>query len=361
MSRRCLASAACILSVLLIGCARAQPITAALAESLRRTPPPGAASLETPFTSVLWHTQLSAAQVRRITYADRLYVESDRATMYALNPDTGLVLWQRSLDAPTEGGPFSRDESIYLFCRGRMYVLDRDKGILAESWDLPLLPSSPGVLMGERLVVPAQNGTVYSTDADGNVLWVSSGLFVQHRPFVEDGVIYGVSDRGLAFALDAGSGRTLWRQQLGGKVFSTPAIGEKHFYVAADDFYVYGLARRDGSLRWKTPVEACAVLPMRLRAGQLYVPAGRRGLLALNPEDGSLLWTNEEVSEPVATAGTRLYALRPDSSLAVIEAADGRLASEVPTGSFPIMDKSCPEGTLHLATREGLVVALKLR
>ena len=59
-------------------------------------------------------------------------------------------------------------------------------------------------------------------------------------------LVFTGSEEGLFFALDAGSGRLLWSQQLGGAINANPISysvdGQQYIAIAADSvFYVFGL------------------------------------------------------------------------------------------------------------------------
>ncbi len=82
-------------------------------------------------------------------------------------------------------------------------------------------------------------------------------------PIVVDGVMYGSGPGGVAFALDAASGRALWtfepdidtgfvRKVCCGVVNRGVAVQDNRVFVASLDGYLYALDKRDGTVSWKT-------------------------------------------------------------------------------------------------------------
>ncbi|MEF8788425.1 MAG: PQQ-binding-like beta-propeller repeat protein, partial [Planctomycetota bacterium] len=67
-----------------------------------------------------------------------------------------------------------------------------------------------------------------------------------------DGKVFGASREGhFVYALDAGTGETLWRFRTGGPVDSPPTIAGGRAYVGSTDGNVYCLQTDDGALVWR--------------------------------------------------------------------------------------------------------------
>jgi len=62
----------------------------------------------------------------------------------------------------------------------------------------------------------------------------------------------GSNDKNL-YAIDAATGKMNWKTNLGGAVFSSPAVTTGSVYVGSSDGNMYAL-NRDGTIRWKHSV-----------------------------------------------------------------------------------------------------------
>jgi outer membrane protein assembly factor BamB len=124
----------------------------------------------------------------------------------------------------------------------------------------------------------------------------TTGGVVYASPIVTDGFVFIPSYNGRLYALDEYTGSLIWSFGTGSNVVATPAVGNGIVYLASKDFTVYALNEQTGSVIWRisnvAPVVSAPVLADGiLFYGTLYSPtAGRAEFLAVNPQDGTVLW-----------------------------------------------------------------------
>ena len=71
-------------------------------------------------------------------------------------------------------------------------------------------------------------------------------------PVIAEGaLVTAATDRNRVIALDADSGKELWRCTVGGRVDSPPTIHRGSCLLGSHDGYIYALSRRDGRIAWK--------------------------------------------------------------------------------------------------------------
>lgn len=114
------------------------------------------------------------------------YVDSDDGVLYALNANTGTLMWSYA----TGGG-----ESTPAVVGGTVYV---------GSW----------------------SGKVYALKAaTGALLWsFTAGAMIESSPAVVNGVVYVGSADGNLYALNAGTGAKIWSFATGANVFTSPSV-----------------------------------------------------------------------------------------------------------------------------------------
>lgn len=127
-------------------------------------------------------------------------------------------------------------------------------------------------------------------------------------PTVDDrGVVYALSSRAVLFAVDSRDGTLIWSRdlyrQFGGRDYdrgyaSSPLVeGELVILnVGPKDGSVVALERTRGDLVWSSQSGAAAFsspVAVTLDGRRQIVTAVGRGLVALDPQDGSLLWEHE--------------------------------------------------------------------
>jgi outer membrane protein assembly factor BamB len=114
---------------------------------------------------------------------------------------------------------------------------------------------------------------------------------MEYPPSYCNGRLYVNLERGMTVALDARTGRILWRHRAPGFTASTPAIGKGRVIVSSHGGTVTALRSSDGALLWQlrtgVPVESSPVVV----GGSVYVGASDGRLFSLNERTGKVRWT----------------------------------------------------------------------
>ena len=195
--------------------------------------------------------------------------------------------------------------------------------------------SSPAIGADGTVYVGSANGRLYAISREGNIQWAFGGL-TTNQPFNSSpvvgplNVIYaGCNDSNL-YALAGGA--LLWRTNLGGQVFSSPALAtDGTIYAGSANGKLYAV-NPDGTVKWSANVTSSILSsPAVALDGTVY--AGSLGasnnLHAFNPTNGAVL-----AGWPV-TVGGGVYsspALASDGSV-VVGGLDGKVYAFTAGGS----------------------------
>lgn len=168
----------------------------------------------------------------------------------------------------------------------------------------------PPVVADGRLFVGQLRGRFYAVDTGtGGTIWEKdTGHCSAASPAYADGVVYAgfladypcpkgdFQDGGFVAAWDAASGAELWRVDMA-PVESSPLVVDGTVYVAAWDAKVYALDARTGAERWSTELDAQIVASATLIApeeagGRAAITIGTNGgtLYSLDAETGAINW-----------------------------------------------------------------------
>lgn len=266
-------------------------------------------------------------------HAGRVYCgeglhENTGCRLFCVNAADGTPAWDQPLKTAshTEGTPALVAGRI-VFPAGDDGLIAVDPVTRAEQWRFPggrvvgiHIDAAPAVA-GDRLFVGSGLYSFVALAIDartGRELWRAD---LKHRsfgaPLVLGGQVYfGVGsgnmledvfhypeedgpreDRaaGAVVALEAATGRELWRYDLPRAVHTGLAGDAFSVYAAARDGFVYALDRHSGRLRWKTGIGTAVTAPPAVAtAGGVPVAVyavSREGLLVcLNPHTGAVVW-----------------------------------------------------------------------
>ena len=257
----------------------------------------------------------------------------DPPVVYALDLATGRQRWRTVLDRGTDlqwaapvvaGGQVLVADTLShegSAPTSHLHALDAGTGRVRWKADLHAgqqgFFAEPPVVAGGLVYMPTASRTLLALDADsGREVWRAKGFPVVAG--VRDGlVIAAIEDR--LVALDAGSGVQRWQVPISGGGEHWPVLeGDTVYVESADD--VIAVDAATGTKRWRVPVDPAVGPPVRV-GGRLYV-ATRSRLLALDASSGRPLWTSARrriVNGPLAT---------PES--VVVATADGTLLGFAP-------------------------------
>ncbi|HEY3365456.1 MAG TPA: PQQ-binding-like beta-propeller repeat protein [Symbiobacteriaceae bacterium] len=208
------------------------------------------------------------------------------------------------------------------------------------------LPSAP-VIRYDRIFVGLGDGNFYCLDRnDGRIKWrwtagepASFSRSEGHglaTPLIFDGLTYLCGPDGDVTAVDAYTGRQVWRVKTGSVITSSPVAFEGVVYFGAWDEQIYALEAKTGAIAWKRSLEAPVHLPVALGDDHVYAAAEDGMLWSLDAQTGEVCWKAAGpgprapiFAEVVVLAGERAY--DPQNGTVLWELPDpGSLIGAVP-------------------------------
>lgn len=184
-----------------------------------------------------------------------IYASSLDHHVYALNADTGTVIWSQDLGGAVVGSPSVSEDGSVVYVGSfaeNMYALNAQNGSVL--WNTPTTGwvwAGPAVYE-DRLYYGDLGGNIYAVDAaTGSILWQETpdGPITSTPLVTEEGIFVG-SEAGSVVAYDQ-QGNTLWSSNIGGKIFTSPVDAGELILVAPieTDFRLVAL-NKNGTQRW---------------------------------------------------------------------------------------------------------------
>ena len=207
-------------------------------------------------------------------------------------------------------------------------------------------------------------------DADGprqfhRVRWAfPTGNRVISSPVMQGGTLYFGSDDGNVYAVDAATGRQVWKRATKGPVPGTPAVAGDTLYVGSYDGHFYALNAATGATRWKfntggerhfeaknlhgmTPANQTFFDPYDIYLSSpvvvgdsVFFGSGDGHLYALDRGNGTLRWkfrTGDVVHASPAYADGVLYVGSWDSYFYAVDAKTGQEKWRFHAGEDPLI------------------------
>lgn len=199
----------------------------------------------------------------------------------------------------------------------------------------------------EKLQWPIYGATPERTQAQLDIelrppfrtVWTRGvGSLVEFPAVVWEGVAYVNSQKGILNAISMRNGRVLWRQQIGTKNASSPAVVPERGELLVTtmepgDFQVRDL--RTGKLLWRFPTGLTEPSPVA-RDGIAYFGATNGNVYAIDLERREPLWVysgGAKITSSPALAGDRLYVGDYAGRVLCLDARTGELIWSTTIGS----------------------------
>jgi outer membrane protein assembly factor BamB len=247
----------------------------------------------------------------------RLYFVNNNGTAYALDADSGKVLWERSIGRLNASSPAYYRHRLYIvnLVPGHIVKLDAKTGKTVWKRSLPGRAESSPVVVDRTVYFGCEDGNLYAlSTVSGNVRWATAlGGPVKSAPAYYRGTLYVGDYGGYMNAVDAKTGRLRWQtSSLGqgfgtsGQFYSTPAVAFGRVYAGNNDDRVYSFDLSDGTLAWSYSTGGYAysgptVSTTRHSPPTVYIGSFDGNVYALDAKDGSLRWSRSAGGQVVGS------------------------------------------------------------
>ncbi len=275
--------------------------------------------------------------------------------------ETGDYIGKIKSRAPSQTGLTGRD-SIGCFAvqppRNQLTCMDLLHG--DHLWQTPVKDASGGsIIVENRLLIGAAGRLTAYNLSDGEIAWTFE---VEDRftapPSYGRGTVFQPGESGTLYALESDSGQERFRVELDGPSVAAAAVGDL-VYAADMRGHVFGLDPADGRVVWKTDVGGPVWTAPAVADGRVFVGHSGGEVVALDAVDGHVLWrfeTIEVVRASVTVVGSYVIAGTLGGNLYSLNAADGTVVDrrELKGGiaEAPVTDGA----RVYVATEDGYII-----
>jgi outer membrane protein assembly factor BamB len=209
-------------------------------------------------------------------------------------------------------------------------------------------------------------GFMVAMDADtGKTLWRFRAGVIESSPLLRDGVLYfGSWDRRL-YALDTRTRRVRWSFETGDKIKGGAAYANGTVFFASYDDKVYALDARTGDLRWSASGTANFYATPAVAYGRVFVGNTDGRVYAFGARSGNLLWarsTGGFVYSAAAVWNRTVYVGSHDGNFYALDAGTGDVRWSFDAGGGAISGAATVlAGNVYFSTVEERTFALDAR
>lgn len=204
----------------------------------------------------------------------RLLAGDYTKTLHGFDPKTGLQQWtfdqgERWTASPLVVGEVvvapNNDKSVYAF--------DLNGSLLWKFGSSDVFWAQPAS-DGKYAFLGGMDHTLYAVDvADGSLVWKTDlGGAIMYPAAVGDGVLYQTTISNQLIAIDAETGKVIWQVTTDNAIWMTPVLREGVLYMGDVLGNAYAFDAASGTQSWTTPLgdEALYGTPALLENGVMY-------------------------------------------------------------------------------------------
>lgn len=265
--------------------------------------------------AVSWHKSFTEPVTSSpLLVANKVFFGGRDGNLYALDGADGRVLWRYSAPDGIGASPAVAGSAVITAdYAGNVSALASNDGKLLWKRKLPQRVVSSPVAVGGEVLVGCFDGGGYALSAEtGRILWkVKTGGRIRATPASAAGLYFVPSYDGKLYAVSQGTGVIKWAYQMGEAVSSSPAADDVRV-VCGGGSAIYALDAHSGRLLWKFRTAAAVKSFVRLAEGRVYAGSNDNTLYCLDAASGGLIWkyaTRGVVfSRPAVVAGRVFFA-----------------------------------------------------
>jgi outer membrane protein assembly factor BamB len=225
---------------------------------------------------------------------DTLFAGSEGGTIFALELDTGVERWSMPVSGAVTRGPAFGDGVLYVGAAGgRFSAIDVESQ--AVGWATELGPGEVGtptvgdglVYAGRGLRAPDVAHDLVALDIDdGSVVWSFESPAGQqvHMGGLAGGLVFAASEDGNLYALDATTGAAAWTASIGERLTTPVAIVDDVVYLSAEPRAVLAVNAGSGRELWRVPVVGNGSVPAVI-GGRVFVGTDLGRVVAIGDRD----------------------------------------------------------------------------
>lgn len=279
---------------------------------------------------------------------DRLYVSAFNRRVFAADTESGKKIWETTLDGDLSQTPVSLDNAVLLVSdKGTLYALEPGSGEVkwqstVNGWMASEFGPPCPTVHGETLYVHAADGTLSALDiADGDDQWTiedvpTPGVPIGSPP-VLDGVLFSNSSQEVA-AFDLSTQENVWRYHSELEVTSPLVVTEE--YVLCTTIYpetILAVSRENGEVAWQKAFDKNSFISTpSVDSDSVYLNTTHT-TYSLSLDDGESVWESpihggiNGGTTPVV-AGEDVLIVKSTTGLSVVDRGTGEQLWSVTPG-----------------------------
>ena len=227
----------------------------------------------------------------------------------------------------------------------------------------------PPTFCDGELYVNLQGGATLALNArTGRILWRRVPGGTASSPAIYGSLLIVSSHDGTVTAYRRENGRKVWRVRTAGKVESSPVVVGGTAYFGSTDGRVFAVDADRGSVRWAYDTGGRINSSPSIYGRRLCISTYTGAVFCLDRDDGSKLWSTyvkrnalsyESFYASASTDGERVYTTSRAGKLVAFSATSGRVVWTYQMGQLGYATPAIARGRIYVGTFDGQLRSLR--
>lgn len=262
---------------------------------------------------VIWKYQTDGGIVSRPAIAeDMVFIGSEDNRLHVLSTRSGSLLWTYYTKGPIRSSPYVAHGHVFIGSDDMsMHAININGG--RGIWQIDTIGeirSTPFVTQ-EAIYAGNESGEFYCTDFRGSIKWrYRAKRAITSSATVADGMVFFCSLDSYIYSLDAKSGYFIWRFKMDKGSISSPCVAESLLYTGAIDGNIYCVNINNAKEVWRFETENQVTGSPIILDDELYCGSVDGYLYCLDRQTGQLRWkfnTGQPITSTPAAGNDRIY------------------------------------------------------
>jgi len=242
---------------------------------------------------MLWKSPTEAGiTTKPAIFEHSIYVGSEDNNLYALSERTGGIEWKYATGDAIRSSPRITNKIIYIGSDdGYLHAVSSSSGHALWKTETSGPIRSTVLIEDDRLYFGGEEGEFYCMELSGDIKWRNKmkRAITSSATIYQEEVIFS-SLEGFLYALDKNSGWVIWRFRMQKGSISTPLIVKDYVYVGSADGNLYCVDTYRPVEKWKFKTEGQIAGSPAVYENYIYFGATDGYLYCLDSSNGRLVW-----------------------------------------------------------------------
>jgi outer membrane protein assembly factor BamB/tRNA A-37 threonylcarbamoyl transferase component Bud32 len=306
-----------------------------------------------------------ADEIRGSAACDRgiVYVGSYDNHLYALNIETGKMLWKYQTDGGIVSRPAILNDSVFIGSEdSRLHVVSRRTGSLQWTYYTKgPVRSSPFPAHG-HIFIGSDDWAIHAINiSGGRGIWqIETSAEVRSTPFVAQDAVYAGNESGEFYCLDFRGG-IKWRYKTKRAITSSPTITDGLVLFCSLDSHLYALDTKSGYLVWRFKMDRGSISSPCVADGLIFTGSIDGNIYCVNLNSAKEVWrfqTEHQITGSPIIVGDRLYCGSVDGNLYCLDHQTGQLHWKFKTNNPITATPAAQNGMIFIGSTDKQFYAL---